>query len=112
MGQHCGKNRYLKPENFSKEIVLRFNLGPQHLLDSFIDEILALDTTKSYLRKQIKVGRIVTQNLNKSAAISSFQKKNKDKSRFSNLILALMLKMRQTVCCDQSYNYLKKVVCT
>ena len=34
MGQHCGKNRYLTPENFSKELVLRFNLGPLHLLNT------------------------------------------------------------------------------
>ena len=36
MGQHCGKNRYLTPENFSKELVLRFNLGPLHLLNGLI----------------------------------------------------------------------------
>ena len=44
MGQHCGKNRYLTPENFSKELVLRFNLGPLHLLNGLIDEVLALVT--------------------------------------------------------------------
>ena len=42
----------------------------------FINEILEIDNTKSYLWKEIKVGRVVTQNLNKSAAISLFQKKS------------------------------------
>ena len=36
MGQHCAKSRYLKPDNFNKEIVLRVNLEPLHLLDNFI----------------------------------------------------------------------------
>ena len=39
MGQHCGKNRYITPENFSKELVLRFNLGPLHLLNGLIDAL-------------------------------------------------------------------------
>ena len=41
MDQHCGKNRCLTPENFSIEVVLKFNLGPLHLLNSLIDEVLA-----------------------------------------------------------------------
>ena len=71
---------YVKSDNLSKAIVLRFNLGPLHLLDGFIDEILALETTKSYLRKEIKFGRVVTNDLNKSAVVGSFQKKNEEKS--------------------------------
>ena len=42
-----GKNRNLEPEYFSMEMVLRFNLGPLHLLDSLIDEILSNDPNKS-----------------------------------------------------------------
>ena len=49
MGQHCGKN--LTPENFSTEVVLRFNLGPLHLLNSLIDEVLA---QSNYIRKAAK----------------------------------------------------------
>ena len=44
MGQHCAKGRYLDPENFSKELVLNFNLGPLKDLDGLIDEVLALDS--------------------------------------------------------------------
>ena len=79
MNQHSGKNRYLTPENFSKEIVLRFNLGPLHLLEGLISEVLALESTKCYLRKQ---GIVVTNDTNKSAALGTFQKKNEQKSRF------------------------------
>ena len=62
MGHHCGKSGFFISENFSKEIVLRVNLGPLHSLDDIINQILALDSTKSFLRKQIKV---LTNNLNK-----------------------------------------------
>ena len=40
MGQHCAKGRYLDPENFSKELVLNFNLGPLKDLDGLIDKVL------------------------------------------------------------------------
>ena len=43
MNHDGGKNRYLEPEYFSMEMVLRFNLGPIHLLDGFIDQTLASD---------------------------------------------------------------------
>ena len=39
LGQHCGKNIPMQG-NFSDEIGHRFNLGPFHLWDNFIDEIL------------------------------------------------------------------------
>ena len=77
MGQHCAKGRYLDPENFSKELVLNFNLGPLKDLDGLIDEVLALDSAKSYLKKQVEIGR-TKGDLNKSAA--TFQKKS-EKSR-------------------------------
>ena len=72
MGQYCSKNRFLKPENFSKEIVLRFNLGPMHLLDGHVGEVLALDIIKFYLRQAVYISRTVTKHLNKSASIESF----------------------------------------
>ena len=57
MGHHCAKGCYLDPENFSKELVSDFNLGPLNDLDGLIDEVLALDSAKSYLRKQVTIGR-------------------------------------------------------
>ena len=56
MNQHAGKNCHLEPEYFSMELVLRFSLGPIHLLDDFVDEILSSDTGKTYLRKETKLG--------------------------------------------------------
>ena len=66
------------------ELVLRFNLGPIHLLDDFVDEILSSDTGKTYLRKETKLGRVISKDLNKSASITSFEKSSGDKSRFSH----------------------------
>ena len=43
---------------------------------AFIDEVLALDSAKSYLRKQVTIGRTVTGDLNKSADLATFQKKS------------------------------------
>ena len=42
---------------------------------AFIDEVLALDSAKSYLRKQVTIGRIVTGDLDKSANLATFQRK-------------------------------------
>ena len=56
-------NPHQKPENFNIEIYLKINLGPLHLLNNFVKEILASDSTKPYLRKkQDKISRIVTND--------------------------------------------------
>ncbi len=57
-----------------------FNLGP--LKDGLIDENLALDSAKSYLRKQVEIGRTTTGDLNKSAVVATFHKKSEKKSHF------------------------------
>ena len=67
---------FLDPDNFSNQFVSNFNLGPLKDLDGLIDEVLALDSAKSYLRKQVKIGRTSTGDLNKSAALATFQKKS------------------------------------
>ena len=55
-------------------------------LDFLIDEVLALDSglnsAKSYLRKQVEIGRTTTGDLNKSAALATFQKKSEKKLHF------------------------------
>ena len=90
MGQHCAKGRYLDPENFSKELVLNFNLGPLKDLDGLIDEVLALDSAKSYLRKQVTIGRTATGDLNKSAVLATRKVK---KVSFSSIILEIQLQI-------------------
>ena len=55
---------------------LKFSLGPLHLLDNFVKEILASDSTKSYLRKEEnKISRLVTNDLNNSAAMEIIEKR-------------------------------------
>ena len=56
-----------------------------HLLDGFIGEVLAFESTKCYLRKQ---GIVVKKDTNKSAALGTFQKKKKKNGQKSSLFLA------------------------
>ena len=59
------------------------NLGPLHLLDNFVKEILASDSTKSYLRKeQYKISRLVTNDLNKRTAMETTEKRIEKKYFF------------------------------
>ena len=99
MNQHSGKNRFLTPENFSNEIVLRFNLGPMHLLEGLIGEVLALESPKCYLRKQ---GIVVTDDTNKSTALGTLQKKM-NRNRVSQSLFGFPAPSRdKTVCYDES----------
>ena len=83
MNQHCGKNRHLEPEYFSMELVLRVNLGPLNVLKGLINEVLASDPGRSYLRKEGRISQLTASNdVHKSAAIASFQTINENKSRF------------------------------
>ena len=45
MSQH-GQNGSLKAENFSMEMMLQFNLGPMHLMESLISYIFASENKK------------------------------------------------------------------
>ena len=82
MNQHTGKNRHLAPEYFSMEIFLRCNLGPMHLLEGLVTEVLAFDSSKSYLRKGDQESKFSSKNINKSSALDTFEQKNEEKSRF------------------------------
>ena len=66
----------------SRQKKLNLNLEPLKDLNGLIDEVLALDSAKSYLRKQVEIGRTTTGDLNKSAALATFQKKSEKKSHF------------------------------
>ena len=50
MVTHSGKEQYLQPTYFSKEMYLHFNLGSLHLLIRLCQEIVA-DRQKEYIRK-------------------------------------------------------------
>ena len=86
MKNHVGKNRHLKPDNFSKEIVLTVNLGPQHLLEGLVEEV-CLVRKKEYLYKRNIKGRLATQASRLAdpvlgASIKTFRKLEEQKSRF------------------------------
>ena len=55
MDTHSTRNCNLRPENFSNDINLRVNLGALHLKGNLIDEILALDNEKLYVRIEKKL---------------------------------------------------------
>ena len=62
---------------------LKFNLGPLHILNNFVKEILASDSAKSCVRKeQAKISRLVTNDLNKSAAKEIIEKRIEKMSYF------------------------------
>ena len=86
MNQHSGRNRHLDPTYFSMEMVLRFNLGPLHLLDTLIDDIL---TTKpvDFVRKETRENRISSGDVNTSAAVNTFREKREKKISISSSIL-------------------------
>ena len=71
MNQHCGKNRHLEPEYFSMELVLRVNLGPLNELKGLINEVLASDPDRSYLRKEDRISQLTASNdVHKRANVS------------------------------------------
>ena len=73
----------MEPEYFSIELVLRVNLGPLNVLKGLINEVLASDPDRSYLRKEDRISQLTASNdVHKSAAIASFQTINENKSRF------------------------------
>ena len=60
---------------------LRFNLGPLHLSDGLINEILAFDANKTYLRVGTDPNRLTTKNVYKSSGVGGFEKRDETKSR-------------------------------
>ena len=50
MDTHSTRNCNLGPGNLCNEIILRVNLGPLHLMGNLIDEILASNSAKLYVR--------------------------------------------------------------
>ena len=68
---------HLEPEYFSME------LGPLNVLKGLINEVLASDPDRSYLRKEDRISQLTASNdVHKSAAIASFQTINENKSCF------------------------------
>ena len=68
------------------EMFLRVNLGPLHLLESIVDEILSNDFNKSYLRKETRISQIVSKDINKSTDIATIQRNNEKKISISYVL--------------------------
>ena len=82
MNSHCGKGRHLDPVFFSMELVLRFNLGPLHLMDNLIESVMQ-SQNKEYIKRTIRKDRLITHHdVVVSAAINTFRKKSEQISRF------------------------------
>jgi len=79
MTGHCGKGRHLQPNYFSMELVLRFNLGPLHLLEGLIKDVFESEK-KEYRRKDVR-NRFVTSDSNVSAAVQTYRKSAENVSR-------------------------------
>ena len=59
------------------------NLGPLNELKRLINEVLASDPDRSYLRKEDRISQLAaSKDVHKSAAIATFQSNNENKSRF------------------------------
>ena len=81
MNSHCGKGRHLQPVNFSMELVLRFNLGPLHLMDKLIEEVLK-SQNKEYVRRVQRKDKLIMRDVNVSAAVKTFRQQSEQYSRF------------------------------
>ena len=66
---------------FSKKLVLRVNLGPLDALKGLINEVLASDPDRSYLRKEDRISPLAaSKDVHRSAAIATFQTNNENLS--------------------------------
>ena len=63
------------------EMFLRFNLGPLHKLEGLVAEVLAFDSSKRFFRKETRMSKLISKDVNKSASIATFEKKDESKSR-------------------------------
>ena len=62
--------------NKHNQLVLRVNLGPLNELKGLINEVLASDPDRSYLRKEDRISQLAaSKDVHKSAAIATFQTK-------------------------------------
>ena len=80
MVSHGANGRSLQPLNFSLELYLRFNLGPLHLLNNLIQDIIQ-ERQKDYLRKCDASGRLDKLVATESATIFNHRKKESSKAR-------------------------------
>ena len=68
--------------NFSEEIVLRFNLGPLHLLEGLVAEVFRIlkAKKKEFVYKRDKKGKLRSKD--HGSSMMSFRKREEAKSKF------------------------------
>ena len=83
-------SRYLNPHNFSKEIYLEYNLGPQHMLEGLCEEVYRT-RPREYIYKRDSMGRLVSEMYGNNlvdrdigSAVPTFCKIESLKSKFPN----------------------------
>ena len=83
-------SRYLNPHNFSKEIYLEYNLGPQHMLEGLCEEVYRT-RLREYIYKRDSMGRLVSEMYGNNlvdrdigSAVRTFRKNESLKSKFPN----------------------------
>ena len=90
MSNHIRKGRYLNHHNFSKEIYLEYNLGPQHMLEGLCEEVYRI-RPKEYIYKTDSMSRLVSEMFGKNlvdrdicSSVLTFRKNEIVKSKFPN----------------------------
>ena len=64
-------------------MILRVNLGPLYILDEgLFNEVFEFDKGKSYSRKESRIYQLISNDLNTSADVSTFEKYCEEKSHF------------------------------
>ena len=88
MSNHCGKNRYLRPVNFNKEVFLDVNLGPLHMCEKLVEEMYQAKK-KEYIFKEDGEGRFISGihlvDDRLGSAIRTYRQSEEDKSRFPHI---------------------------
>ena len=65
----------------SMELVLRFNLGPLHLMKQLIQDVLKA-RNKEHVRRTTRKDQLITQDLKLSATVNTFRQKSEENTRF------------------------------
>ena len=83
MKRHAGSGRELWDENFSKEIFLKVNLPPLHVLErTFIPEVAQeLRRTKEFVRRTTRLEKLVRGSDGLSASVKNYRVKTEASSK-------------------------------
>ena len=76
-----GGRRHLQPENFAKEIYIRFNICPAHLQGAIVEAVAKrrIEEDKVYYRRKLNKTRMDKLVSEKSATIANRQKRLEEK---------------------------------